>query len=83
MVPQLEKALLEKTVIDLKPFSDNARDRIAAAIAQFQKNQSGIRVDTDVSSLTLTDIAFDARILRVTASAQGSMTVRVNALPGL
>jgi len=83
VVPHLERALLEKTVIDLKPFSDNARDRIAAAIAQFQKTQSAIRVDTDVSSLTLTDIAFDARILRVTASAQGSMTVRVNALPGL
>jgi hypothetical protein len=83
VVPNLERALIEKTVVDLKPFSDNARDRIAAAVAQFQKNQSGIRVDTDVSSLTLTDIAFDARILRVTASAQGSMTVRVNALPGL
>jgi Domain of unknown function (DUF4403) len=83
VVPHLEQALSERTVIDLKPFTDNVRGRIAAAVADFQKSQSGVRVDTDVSSLTLTDIAFDAQTLRVTASARGTMTVRVNTLPGL
>jgi Domain of unknown function (DUF4403) len=83
VVPHLEKALIEKTVVDLKPFADNARDRIAAAVAQFRKNQSGIQIDTNVSSLTLTDIAFDAQTLRVIASAEGAMSVRVNTLPGL
>lgn len=83
VVPHLEQVLLQKTVVDLKPFTDNARDRIAAAVAEFQKNQNGVRVDTDVSNLTLTDIAFDAQTLRVIASAEGTMSVRVNTLPGL
>ncbi|MGC2782076.1 MAG: DUF4403 family protein [Bradyrhizobium sp.] len=82
-VPHLQRALLERSVIDLKPFSDNVREKIAAAIAELQKNENGIRVDTDVNNLTLTDIAFDADVLRVIASAEGTMTVRVNSLPGL
>ncbi|UFZ03895.1 DUF4403 family protein [Bradyrhizobium ontarionense] len=82
-VPHLQRALLERSVIDLKPFSDNVREKIAAAIAELQKNENGIRVDTDVNNLTLTDIAFDASVLRVIASAEGTMTVRVNTLPGL
>jgi hypothetical protein len=82
-VPNLERALIERTVIDLKPFSDNVRDKIAAAIAQFQKNESGIRVDTNVGNLTLTDIAFDTQTLRVIAAAEGNMSVRINSLPGL
>jgi hypothetical protein len=83
VVPHLQRALIERSVIDLKPFADNAREKIATAIAEFQKNDNGIRVDTDISSLTLTEIAFDANILRVTATAEGTMNVRVNTLPGL
>lgn len=83
VVPHLQKALLEKSVIDLKPFADNLRERIGASIAEFQKNDSGVRIDTDVNSLTLTDIAFDATTLRIIASADGTMTVRVNVLPAL
>ncbi|CCE04974.1 conserved hypothetical protein [Bradyrhizobium sp. STM 3843] len=82
-VPHLQQALLEKSVIDLKPFADNLRERIGASIAEFQKNDSSIRVDTDINNLTLTDIAFDATVLRVIASAEGTMTVRINALPAL
>jgi hypothetical protein len=83
VVPQLERALLEKSVIDLKPFADNVRARIAASISEFQRNDSGIRIDTDVSSLTLTEIAFDTKVLRVIASAEGTMSASVNTLPGL
>jgi uncharacterized protein DUF4403 len=83
VVPHLQRALSDRTVIDLKPFADNAREKIATAIAEFQKNDSGVRVDTDVSSLTLTEIAFDAKVLRVIGSVEGTMTVRVNTLPGL
>lgn len=82
-VPHLQRALLEKTVIDLKPFADNARERIAGQIAELQRNDSGVRVDTDVSSLTLTEIAFDSQVLRVIAAAEGTVNVFVNALPGL
>ena len=83
VVPHLERALLEKSVIDLKPFADNVRAKIATAMADFQRNNSGVRIDTDISSLTLTDIAFDTKVLRVIASAEGTMNVTVSALPGL
>jgi hypothetical protein len=83
VVPQLERALLEKSVIDLKPFADNVRARIAASISEFQRNDNGIRIDTDVSSLTLTEIAFDTKVLRVIATAEGTMSGYVNTLPGL
>jgi hypothetical protein len=49
----------------------------------FQRNEGGVRIDTDISSLTLTDIAFDAKVLRVIASAEGTMSANVSALPGL
>ena len=83
VVPHLEHALLEKSVIDLKPFADNVRAKIATAMSEFQRNDSGVRIATDVSSLTLTEIAFDSKVLRVIASAEGTMNVSVSALPGL
>jgi len=83
VVPHLERALLEKSVIDLKPFADNARAKIASTISKFQRNDNGVRIDTDISSLTLTDIAFDTTVLRVIASAEGTMSVSVSTLPGL
>ncbi|MGJ4948275.1 DUF4403 family protein [Bradyrhizobium sp. HKCCYLS20291] len=82
-VPHLQRALLERSVVDLKPFADNVREKIATAIAELQKNENGIRVDTDINNLALTDIAFDAKVLRVIASAEGTLSVRVNTLPGL
>ncbi|MET0222604.1 MAG: DUF4403 family protein, partial [Tardiphaga sp.] len=83
VVPQLQRALLEKSVIDLKPFSDNARARIAASMSEFRRNDNGIRIDTDVSSLTLTEIAFDSNVLRIIASAEGTMNASITTLPGL
>jgi hypothetical protein len=83
VVPHLERALLEKSVIDLKPFSDNARARIAASMSEFQRNDNGIRIDTDVSNLTLTEIAFDSKVLRIIASAEGTMNAAITTLPGL
>ncbi|CAL79369.1 conserved hypothetical protein [Bradyrhizobium sp. ORS 278] len=82
-IPHLQRALLERSVIDLKPFADNVREKIATAIAEMQKNENGIRVDTDVNNLALADITFDATTLRVIATAEGSMMVRINTLPGL
>jgi hypothetical protein len=83
VVPHLERALLDRSVIDLKPFAENARAKIATAMSGFQRNEGGVRIDTDISSLTLTDIAFDAKVLRVIASAEGTMSANVSALPGL
>ena len=82
-MPHLQKALAEKATIDLKPFTINAQKKIAAAIADFQKNEDGVRVTAEISSLRLADIAFDSKTLRVLVTADGATNVFITALPGL
>jgi hypothetical protein len=81
VMPHLQKALADKATIDLRPFATNAQKKIAAAIADFQKNEDGIRVEAKIDSLQLADIAFDSKTLRVIAQAEGSINVYVTALP--
>ncbi len=83
VMPHLQKALAEKATVDLKPFATNAQKKIAAAISDFQKNEDGVRVAADITSLRLADIAFDSTTLRVIAEAEGAINVYVTALPGL
>jgi hypothetical protein len=82
-VPHLQRALLQRMTVDLKPFASNAREKIAEAIADLQKNDDGIRVQADVTSLRLADIAYDARTLRVIAEAQGSISATISKVPDL
>ncbi len=82
-VPHLQKALAEKATIDLKPFASNAQQKIADAIAGFQKNEDGVRVAAEITSLQLADIAFDSKTLRVIAEAAGTINVYINTLQGL
>jgi hypothetical protein len=82
-VPYLQQALTERAAVDLKPFASNAQKKIAAVIADFQKNEEGIRVGAEITSLRLADIAFDSKTLRVIAEADGVINVAVTALPGL
>jgi hypothetical protein len=82
-MPHLQKVLAEKATVDLKPFLANARKKIAAAIADFQKNEDGVRVAAEITSLNLADIAFDSKTLRVIAEAAGAITVNITTLPGL
>jgi hypothetical protein len=82
-MPYLQKALAEKAVVDLKPFASNAQKRLAAVISDFQKNEDGVRVGAEISTLRLAGIAFDSRTLRVIAEAGGAINVSVTALPGL
>jgi hypothetical protein len=82
-MPYLQKALADKAVVDLKPFASNAQKRIAAVISDFQKNEDGIRVAAEITTLRLAGIAFDSKTLRVIAEANGAINVSVTALPGL
>jgi hypothetical protein len=82
-VPYLQTALAEKAVVDLKPFASNAQKRIAAVISDFQKNEDGVRVAAEITTLRLAGIAFDSKTLRVIAEANGAINVSVTALPGL
>jgi hypothetical protein len=83
VMPHLQQALADQATIDLKPFAGNAQKKIAAAIADFQKNEDGVRVAADITRLRLADIAFDSKTLRVIAEAEGAITVNVTTLPGL
>jgi hypothetical protein len=82
-MPLLQKTLTERATIDLKPFASNAQRRIAATIADFQKNDDGIRVDAEITSLRLGDITFDSNTLRVIAEADGAIKVNLSAIPRL
>ena len=72
VMPHLQRALADKATFDLKPFATNAQKKIAAVIADFQKNEDGVRVAAEITSL-----------LRVIAEAEGAINVYVTALPGL
>jgi hypothetical protein len=82
-MPYLQQALADKAVVDLKPFASNAQKRIAAVIADFQKNEDGVRIAAEITTLRLAGIAFDSKTLRVIAEAGGAINVSVTALPGL
>lgn len=80
-MPYLQKALADKAVIDLKPFANDARAKIAAALTEFQKVGNGARVDATVNGVRLSGIEFDTRTLRVIAEANGTVKVAVTQLP--
>jgi hypothetical protein len=80
-IPHMQKALAEKAQLDLKPFANDAKAKIAAALKEFQQVGDGLRVDTSVNALRLTGIEFDARTLRVVAEANGNVRVAVTQLP--
>jgi hypothetical protein len=83
VMPQMQQALAQKATLDLKPIAANAREKIAAMIADYQKSEDGLKVDARIDSLTLADIAFDSRTLRVTAEAGGTLNVYVSKLSGM
>jgi hypothetical protein len=82
-IPYLQKALADKAMVDLKPFANDARTKIAAALTEFQQVGNGVRVDASVNAVRLTGIEFDANTLRVVAEANGSVKVAVSQLPGM
>jgi len=82
-MPHLQRVLAEKAVVDLKPFASNAQKKIATAIADLQQSEDGVRVTAEITSLTLADIAFDSKTLRVIAESEGSIKVFISALPAL
>ncbi len=81
-MPYLQKALAEKVMVDLKPFANDAKIKIAAALAEFRESGKDVRVDAAVNGVRLKGIQFDARTLRVIAEADGTIRVAVSNLPG-
>jgi hypothetical protein len=83
VVPQMQQALAQKATLDLKPIAANAREKIAAVITDYQKSEDGLKIDAKIDSLTLADIAFDSKTLRVVAEAGGTLNVYVSKLSGM
>jgi Domain of unknown function (DUF4403) len=83
VVPNLQRALLQKMTVDLKPFASNAQKKIAEVVADLQKNDDGVKIQADINAIRLSDIAYDAKTLRVIAEAQGAITAVVTKLPEL
>ncbi|HEY2135511.1 MAG TPA: DUF4403 family protein [Xanthobacteraceae bacterium] len=80
-MPYLQSALGDNAVIDLKPFAANAERSIGAALAEFREAEPGVQIDAAVTGLRLVDIAYDAKILRIVADAEGTVAVAVTSLP--
>ncbi|HEY0223837.1 MAG TPA: DUF4403 family protein [Pseudolabrys sp.] len=80
-MPYLQRSIAKNAVIDLKPFAADALKKITVALADFQQNANGVRVDAAVQDLRLTGIEFDSDTLRVIAEADGSAKVAVSELP--
>jgi hypothetical protein len=78
--PQLRAALEENAVVDLKPFAENAKKSIEAALVDFQKQSDGVAVDVKVTDLRLAGVAFDSKMLRVIAEANGTARATVTKL---
>jgi hypothetical protein len=79
-IPYLKDTLADNAVIDLKPFADNARKSMEAAIADFRTVAAGVRADVNLTDLRLLDIEFDAKTLRVIAEVNGTANVAVSSL---
>jgi hypothetical protein len=79
-MPHLQRAIYERASVDLKPFAANAQNKLAAVIAELEKNEDGVRVKADITALRLTDISFDSKTLRVIAEAAGGISVSVSRL---
>jgi len=78
--PYLQKVLADKAVVDLKPFADDAKKRIATAVSDFVAQTNSINAKLNISDLRLTDIAYDAKTLRIIADANGTVNVAISSL---
>jgi hypothetical protein len=78
--PYLQKTLADKAAIDLKPFADDAKTRIAAAVTGLAAQGNGVSATLAISDLRLTGIAYDDKTLRVIANASGPVNVAVSSL---
>jgi C-terminal processing protease CtpA/Prc len=78
--PMLRDELARYAVIDLKPFTAQAKQQLSAAVAEFAKQDPSVRVDAGITDLRLVGIAFDAKALRIIAEADGKLNIAVSSL---
>ncbi len=81
-VPALQNALTRYAVFDLRPALANARKSIDKALADFRKQDDGVKIDAQLTGLRLVGVEFDSEIVRVSAEIDGIARVSVSRLPG-
>ncbi len=81
-MPYLQDAMTQNAVVDLKPFANNARQKIGAALADFRQDSDDLRIEAAIRDLRLAGIEFDSKTLRVIAEANGTVRVQVSKLSG-
>jgi hypothetical protein len=81
-VPYLQKTLADQAVIDLKPFTADAKKRIAAAAGDFTGQANGVSANIVINDVRLLGIAFDDQTLRVITDAKGTVSVAITSLAG-
>jgi hypothetical protein len=79
-IPYLQKTLAEQAVIDLKPFAEDAKKRMAAATSEFTGGNGGVAANVVINELRLTGIAYDDKALRVIADAKGNVSATISSL---
>jgi hypothetical protein len=79
-VPYLQKTLAEQAVIDLKPFAEDAKKRMATAAAEFAGGVPGVTSEITINDLRLLGIAFDDKNLRIITDAKGNVSVAISSL---
>ena len=83
VMPHLQRALLQKATVDLKPFASNAQKKIAAVDRRPPEERRRREGGGRHQRVRLADIAFDSKTLRVIAEAEGAITAAVSKLPEL
>ena len=81
-LPYLQKTLADQAVIDLKPFTADAKKRMAAAAGDFTGQANGVSANVAINDVRLLGIAFDDKTLRVITDAKGTVTVAITSLEG-
>jgi hypothetical protein len=79
-VPYLQKTLAEQASIDLKPFAEDARKRMAAAVGDFTGAAAGVTANVVINDLRLLGIAYDDKSLRIITDAKGNASVAISSL---
>jgi hypothetical protein len=79
-LPALQESLARNAAVDLKPLMARAKKEIAAAVANFSRQERGVRVDAAINDIRLVSVAFDANTLRVTAEIDGSVDATISSM---
>ena len=78
-VPYLQKTLAEQAVIDLKPFAEDAKKRMAAAAAEFT-GQAAASPPMSRSTICACSASRSTPRIRVVADAKGNVNVAISSL---